>query len=288
MRSALPSRRRILIGLGASAAIPCVAPGSIASSQPAPPRIVSLDWGVTQTLVAIGAPPIATPDLRGYRANVVEPALPAEVVDIGLRTEPNLELMAALRPDLILIPPGYRAMQPIFERIATTQAIEIYGGAPALLPRLEAVTRSLAALASRPAEGLALVEQSKHALAAGADPNSRPAILPLRLLDDRHAMVFGRRSLFAAVLERLGEAGAWQGQTNAWGFATTGIEQLVAYGGATLVSIGSGNGILDRFRNGPLWHVLQRSGSRLIAFPPIWAFGTLPSALRFARCLAAA
>jgi iron complex transport system substrate-binding protein len=40
-----------------------------------------------------------------YRAWVGEPQLPAGVIDIGLRAQPNRELLAELKPDLILISP---------------------------------------------------------------------------------------------------------------------------------------------------------------------------------------
>ncbi len=48
----------------------------------------------------------------------------------------------------------------------------------------------------------------------------------MSLMDNRHALAFGKNSLFLEVMEHLGLTRAWQGETNFWGSAVIGIEHL--------------------------------------------------------------
>lgn len=64
-------------------------------------RVFTPDWGVGATLVEIGNPPIAIGDKRIYPVWVNTPKLPDSVLDIGIRGQPNTELLAQLQPDLI-------------------------------------------------------------------------------------------------------------------------------------------------------------------------------------------
>jgi iron complex transport system substrate-binding protein len=75
------------------------------SPPPAPRRrIATVDWTIAETLLALGSPRWRW-GMWPYRAWVGEPQLPAGVIDIGLRAQPNRELLAELKPDLILISP---------------------------------------------------------------------------------------------------------------------------------------------------------------------------------------
>lgn len=66
-------------------------------------RVVVLEWIFTESVIALGVQPVGNADNVEY-ANWVtaEAALGADVQDVGLRWEPNLETIAALKPDLII------------------------------------------------------------------------------------------------------------------------------------------------------------------------------------------
>src|SRR5690606_7973612 len=91
----LVRRRQVLAALAGLALLPAAAP------IPAR-RIVALDWGLAETLIAIGQPPVGVPETRTYADWVISPALPTGTADVGLRVEPNLEILQQLAPDLIL------------------------------------------------------------------------------------------------------------------------------------------------------------------------------------------
>jgi iron complex transport system substrate-binding protein len=91
--------------------------GVRASSLPAP-RLVVLDWGLVETLLALGVIPTGVAEIDGYHDNVVEPRVPAQVADVGLRLAPNLEWLQQLSPDYILINSSQESQREILERIA--------------------------------------------------------------------------------------------------------------------------------------------------------------------------
>ena len=91
-----------------------------------PIKVVSLDWVLTEHLLALGVTPYGIADVKGYQSWVVKPILPESVISIGSRREPNLELIAQIKPDLILMSD---VMSPAFERlnaIAPTMVLSVY------------------------------------------------------------------------------------------------------------------------------------------------------------------
>lgn len=82
------------------------------------PRIAAIDWAMLETVVALGVTPVAATELIQFRKDAVEPPVPAEVTDLGLRGAPNFELLHLSRPDLILISPFYTRYTGRLEAIA--------------------------------------------------------------------------------------------------------------------------------------------------------------------------
>jgi ferric hydroxamate transport system substrate-binding protein len=98
MTTAAFSLPRRAFMMGAAAALvgrPC-----LAASQP---RLVSLSWAISETLLAMGALPIAVAEKAQYDEIVGDPPAPPTVEDCGLQGSPNFELLSQLKPDLILI-----------------------------------------------------------------------------------------------------------------------------------------------------------------------------------------
>ncbi|HDZ56772.1 MAG TPA: iron-siderophore ABC transporter substrate-binding protein [Pseudomonas xinjiangensis] len=90
----------------------------LATNARAQPRIAALSWEMVEHLLKLGITPVAVADAPDYRSWVVHPALPPGVPNAGTRTEPNLELLAQLRPELILITPLLEDIRDKLERIA--------------------------------------------------------------------------------------------------------------------------------------------------------------------------
>ncbi|WP_181017202.1 ABC transporter substrate-binding protein [Pseudomonas syringae] len=89
-------------------------------------RVISLTWASTEDLLTLGITPLAIADTVGYRNWVGCPALPNSVIDVGSRTEPNLELVASLKPDLIIIDSELSRIKGVLSTIAPVLAVSGY------------------------------------------------------------------------------------------------------------------------------------------------------------------
>jgi len=258
-------------------------------------RVVALDWALAETLLGLGITPLGVAEPDGYRRWTSEPALPATVTDVGLRIEPNLELLQALAPQLILISPGFQSgvNRPFLERIAPVRLIAIYTAEGHPYDRARSETMVLAATLGREAAGRALLDRTEAAITMAAQrlvacaATVRPLYL-VAFVDDRHVRVFGRGGMYQDVLDRLGLRNAWTGPATAWGFVTVGIEELAGVAEAALLHFEPASGaVAPRLGDSPLWRGLDFvRGNRVQALPAVWAFGGLPSAARFATLLA--
>jgi iron complex transport system substrate-binding protein len=205
-------------------------------------------------------------------------------------SSPNLELLSQLKPDLILITPQFAASRAQLERIAPVQSLAIYSREAEGYVGAQQVTRELAALLEREAEGEALIERIDARLLQVRQRLSHyplPAFYIATFLDARHVRLFGKQSLYLGVLDRVGLRNAWQGPTNYWGFTQAGIERLAEQPQAALIYLeplppGTAQGLADS----ALWQRLPMvREQRVYGLPPVWSFNGLLAAERFAGLL---
>jgi ferric hydroxamate transport system substrate-binding protein len=279
------------------AALPPTAHAGLPAREP---RVVVLDWGLVETLLALGVTPAGVAEIGAYNDTVVTPRVPAQVPDVGLRLAPSLELLQQLAPDLILINSSQESQRAMLERIAPVRAFAVYTDAGAPYRHSEDITRQLAALCNRVSAGQALIDATARAIAQdGARIAAHRGTLPprdaarplylIRFFDGRHIGIYGARSLFQDVMDALGIANAWHGPTDYWGIGVAGIEQLAAARDADVLFFDPlPAGVARTLADNRLWHALPAvSAGRVASLPPFWGFGMLPSAARFSRLLTA-
>lgn len=258
---------------------------------PAAPRVAALDWGLAATVAALGAGPAAVAERAGYAQWVREPALPERTEELGLRTAPSFETLAALRPDLILTNALNTAMRPQLERIAPVYASTIFSLGQAPVDGAIAAVRDLGVRLGRAAEAEALIVRADLRFATARDRlagrSDRP-IVPLGFIDARHARVYGPGSLFADVMARIGLASGWSQPTNGWGFSIIAIEALAACPDADLMVVQPVPTDVRATLDQPgLWTSLVAANrTRVKTVPPIWAFGDITAAMHCADVLA--
>jgi iron complex transport system substrate-binding protein len=267
----------------------------LAGQAQAADRVVALDWSLAETLLGLGLVPLGVAEPNGYRRWTSDPALPPQVIDVGLRIEPNLELLQTLRPDLILVSPGFQSgvNRPFLERIAPTLLIAFYTADGKPYDRARTETMALAARLGREAAGQALLARTEAAIVAarGRLAACAATMRPLYLVafaDARHVRVFGQGGMYQEILDRLGLRNAWAGASTAWGFVTVGLEELAGRADAQLLYFEPVVKEAEKtLADSPLWASLDFvRGGRVHALPSVWAFGGLPSAARFATLLA--
>ena len=307
-----PQRRRLLAGLGAlgtscafsafGAANAYSATSTATPANLAPHRIVTLNWELTETLLALGVTPIGTPLPDWYRSTIVEPPLPASVANIGLLYQPNFEMLQALAPDLMIITPGHAPAKPWLERLAPTITLGAYMSSDAPYPALLGETTELAARLQRPEHATSLIAATERNTAEiRAQLAARPAllrapVLVADLVDDRHLRVYARGSLFDEMLQKLAVGNAANPATGGspWssesGFALVPVQRLVEVPQASVLLVGP---VAPSARAGlarnAIWQALPVVRERRVAVLPVIApYGGLVSMQRFAQAVAAA
>lgn len=275
-------RRRLLTALTFSPLLLQLPRAAFAAGEP---RIIALEWLPLELLMALGVTPLGAAELHGYRNWVGEPILPSSVVDVGLRTEPNLELITQLKPSLILFSQGYGPDPTRFQRIAPGMGFTFNEGdgkplttarhaLMALAQRIDRVPQAVAHLA-----GLdALTRRVKARLARRT---ARPLLL-MSILDPRHAIVFTANGLFQQVMDTLGLVNAWQGETTFWGSAVIGIERLADLADAEAICFEHGNAtMMKQVTSSDLWRSLPFvREQRFTEVPRVWFYGATLSAMQ--------
>lgn len=268
----------------------------VVRSAPAAPRVVVLDWGLTETLLAMGITPVGVAEVAAYNAAVVAPLLSPGVPDVGLRLAPSLEWLQALSPDLILINSSQASQRAMLERIAPVHDFAVYTDAGAPLQHSQTVTRALGALCRQADAAEALIadtdatlracRQRLQTFAQTHDLLAR-ALYIVQFFDARHLGLYGARSLFQDVMTALDVPNAWQGATDYWGIGVGGLDALTATPDAGLLYFEPLPAAAQRMMQGNrLWQALPAPhAGRVAPLAPFWGFGMLPSAGRFARVL---
>lgn len=278
------SRRAVLAGLLA-AATPAFAQTTITDSRGTqtfdaiPQRVIALSWAVVEQLVELDVPLLAVADPEGYGLWVVQPALEPGVENVGRRNEPNVERIAELKPDLIVISDDQGELAPVLERIAPVVHFTLFSldhdNAAATrtsyleLARLfdrEALARErLAGLDAHLAELRGKVE--RH---FGAD---LPKVTGISLMDQARVRVHGGNSTSQAALLALGLDPAFPQPATTWGFVQKRVEQLGTVEEGIILNIEPFPDAELLFTS-PLWNAMPfvRAG-RFARVKPSWTFG---------------
>lgn len=258
----------------------------------ATPRVATVDWTIGETLLALGTPPVAMADLTSYRNWVGEPFPPATTVDIGLRGQPNRELLSELAPDMILISPMAAPLEPVLKRIAPVHTVALYTPEKDYWVQLSEQTLGVGQLIGKPQEARQLLDNLSRDLASKGKALHAVTtpLLMLQFIDERHVRIYGKHSMFQSVIERMGLRNAWQQETNYWGFSTAAIEQFATLENVQVVIVEPiPLGVRERLQRSALWQnlaVLKQHPP--LYLPVIWSFGGVPSAQRFADNLTTA
>ena len=281
----LPNRRQVL-ALAATALLPPIAARAAAT------RVAAIDWGMLETLLALGVEPVAATELIQFRKIAVEPAVPQSVTDLGLRGAPNYELLRIIAPDLIVISNFYEYQRPMLERIAPVFAQTVYEAGLPPYALAEAATLALGEKLSRQVEAKRYVDETAAEIAKlrVALPAASAPIFVISLGDSRHFRAFGRDSMFGDVLMRLGLDNAWTDETSYSAAAPVGLEALARVPEASILIVSPLPADVGRsLPTNALWNALPAvRQNRVAVLEPINHFGCLPSARRFARLAAAA
>lgn len=244
-----------------------------------PERVIPLEWSLVEQVVELGVTPVAVADPEGYRTWVGAPDLPEGVADAGLRQEPNLERIAELDPDVILVADDQITMVPTLERIAPVlhfdtfseehnnaeAARETFLDLARLFGREEIAREKLAARDARIAELAAEIDAHFE-----GDP---PKVSVVRFSDEARVRLYGANSMPVYALEALGLESGIDQPPSKWGLSTRKVEELGELAEGIVLHIEPFPQGEDLFTR-PLWQAMPfvREG-RFGALPPSWTYG---------------
>jgi iron complex transport system substrate-binding protein len=271
----------------------CAVVGYPATARGSYPRIVTPDWAAAESLLAVGVIPVAVADTPVYREWLPEIPLPSEVLDLGSRAEPNLELIASLRPDRILMSNWQANLIGQFEQIAPTETIAIIDPPASPLKGARLALRQVAQPIGRASDVARYLGNFDNALKAYAqtprNSDNDGVVIGVLHENGRQLYAYGEGSWVHEILFHLGLRNALKAPTTRFGNALIDLAQLAASPDAHLLYIDQG----DRTRRAEralhqstLWQNLPmvRAG-RVHRIPAFYALGGVPSVWRAARII---
>jgi len=256
--------------------------------QALPLKVATIDWTQTETLLALGLTPVAAAQVADYNSWVKAPVIPSNTVDLGLRTQPNLERLSELKPDRIFISPMFQSLEPQLSRIAAVTNLALYKKNDISWQALKDYTRSIAAQTETENAAERLIKQSEIKLAQLAQevPTSTPELIMIQFMDARHVRVFGENSMYQVAANEIGLDSAWHNKTNVWGFSLVGIDKLNGIKGQIVIIDPLPAGVEQHLKNDQYWqYLIKQTGYPVLNIAPVWSFGAIPSAVRFATLL---
>ncbi len=254
------------------------------------PRVAAIDWAMLETSAALGVMPVAATELIQFRKLGVEPVIPDNVIDLGLRGAPNFELLSLIKPNYILISPFYSRYESRLSGIAPLISLPFY------VPGEPPFGKALAAVSAL-GEKLGRVDEAKRVLndASHSLTEMRKKLMPfakrptylVNIGDARHFRAFGADSMFGDLLAQLGLPNAWQDMSRFTFAAPVPLENLAANPDARIVIVSdvpieAGSA----FQNSALWNSLEpvRQG-RVVMLGNVNPYGGITAGMRFARLL---
>lgn len=290
----MPVTRRQLLSHCAmgSLALACGLPAMSMAAAPLQ-RIIAINWAAAETLLTLGVTPLAISDGGYYSRRMPTTALPSEVLDVGPYWEPNLELIKALSPQLILSDQMPPAIARALAAIAATEVVDVYPSAASVWASATGFMTRLAARVNRQQQaatwisaGEARLAELREQLAQRRQP---PLCVAVLNQDGRHATVYGKHSMIQDVFDRLGLVNAWQGPSSVMGISLIGIERLADTPDAHLlyIEIPTTSARLQSLRQtNALWDNLPavRRGNTLV-LGKFFPYGGAASALHLAEVI---
>lgn len=233
-------------------------------------RVVSLEWIFSESLIALGVQPVGNADNAEYKLWVgEEAALGADVTDVGLRWEPDLEIIAALKPDLIISNTDNNAAHyDQLKAIAPTIEYDPYADEGDSYTRMVEIFNAVAAATGKTAEAdkvLSDLDQhyadakAKLAAAGKADLNyvisqafTHQNVVTVRMFTDT--------STVSQTLDRIGLKNDWKSEKfEKYGFTNSTIEALPAVTDSNFIYIVQPNDDVfgEPLKNNSVWNGLN-------------------------------
>ncbi|GAA0805110.1 ABC transporter substrate-binding protein [Spirilliplanes yamanashiensis] len=256
-------------------------------------RVVGLEWGETEMLVGLGVMPVGVADTKGYATWVTAAKLDAAVKDVGTRSEPSVDAIVALQPDLVVM--EAERDSALVGQLEKYVPVIVAKGSDAAdnLARMRTDLTMIATAVGKADRAQQLLADFDAALAAGkakiaaAGAAGRPFAFADGWKEGSTVSIrmFGQGSLVSQVGIGLGLRNAWTGKVDeVWGLGQTDVEGLTALKAPDVRFFYNASDGVDVFADGlagnAIWTSLPFVQQKQLHRMPdgIWTFGGTLSA----------
>ncbi|MBP2326829.1 iron complex transport system substrate-binding protein [Kibdelosporangium banguiense] len=314
--SALAAAALLLAGCGTTEA-PAAAPGSTTASAPTGPvdvkdergtvhldkpatAVVSLEWGLTENLLALGVKPVGAADVKGHNTYDKIQQLDPKTPDVGSRSEPGLDAIVALKPDLVVTTTD--VPESVLAQLAGQVKVLALRGSDASDPigYMRRTVTTLAEVTGKQEQGKKLLADFDAKVASAKDTLAKagkagtPFTMSDGYLDSGKISVrmYTPGSFLGGISAQLGLTNQWTtGGDKDYGLATTDVEGLTKITDAKttfLYTAADADGDFTKaLADNAVWKQLPFVQSAKVHRIPdgIWMFGGPPSANAFIDAL---
>ncbi|WP_433381801.1 ABC transporter substrate-binding protein [Actinoplanes sp. CA-142083] len=271
----------------------------------APARnVVSLEWGLTENLVALGVKPAGQADVKGYNVWDTSAPIDASTPDVGQRGEPSLDSIVALDPDLVVTTTDLQ--ETVIAQLAKKVPVLTLRGSDGSDPigYMRRTVTTLAKATGTEAQGAKLLADYDAKVASAKDALTKagktgaPFVMTDGWVDSGTVSLrmYTPGSFFGAIGASLGLQSQWTtGGDKDYGLAQTDVEGLTKIKDANTTYVyvankSDGGDFTDSLKNNAVWKQLPFvQGQKVKRIPDgIWMFGGPLSASKFIDALVTA
>ena len=197
-----------------------------------PVRAVVLDWDLLEQVIELGIMPVGAPEISSYQHWVIQPAIDSSVLDVGTRSEPNLEIIAELNPDVIIISATQIDLMPALEKIAPVLYYSNFAKqdkhAQLAIKHFKQLAQVFAksTLAVQKLQGMNTELSRLKAQLATALHSDKAAVLLMRLASQTSSFVYAENSIPHYALQALGLSAALPQKPAKWGIVQKRLSEL--------------------------------------------------------------
>ncbi|GAA2634096.1 ABC transporter substrate-binding protein [Paractinoplanes durhamensis] len=267
-------------------------------------NVVSLEWGLTENLVALGVKPVGEADVKGYNTWDTSAPIDASTPDVGTRGEPSLDAIIALDPDLVVTTTDLP--ETVIKQIAAKIPVLALRGSDGTDPigYMRKTVTTLAKATGTDAKATELLAGFDAKVAAGKDALAKagrtgaPFVMADGWVDSGTVTVrmYTPTSFFGGIAKELGLTGQWTtGGDKDYGLAHTDVEGLTKITDAQTTFLyvankSDGGDFTDSLKTNAVWKQLPFvTANRVKRIPDgIWMFGGPLSANAYIDALTAA
>ncbi|HEY2491878.1 MAG TPA: iron-siderophore ABC transporter substrate-binding protein [Paenibacillus sp.] len=237
-----------------------------------PKRVVVLEWSYAEDVLALGVQPVGIADIKGMNQWVNIPVkIGPDVTDVGDRGAPNMEIIASLKPDLIIgLKTSLESTYKELSNIAPTLTFEPYPaeGQDDQYVEMERTFNTIADVLGKKAEAETVLKdldktyEDAKAKIVAAGKDKVPFTLVMAY-SNQNAVTFRistDNSMAVKILEHIGLTNAHKSDKfEIYGFTTADVEALPALQDANLLHMiqDDDNVIENQLKDNPVWKGLN-------------------------------